>query len=94
MKITILPIVDIITIGKMIQVNVEDEDDGGDGDALPPGVYAFDSVGQVWQLHSAATELFAAFDVKDPQLARDRTEARDRFKAKLKDAKKRRRKDA
>jgi len=79
---------EIITIGKIIKVVDEDEDSGGGDNALAPGIYALDSIGQVWLLHPAATELFAAFDMKDPQLKRERVEARERFKAKKRRRKK------
>jgi hypothetical protein len=89
MKYVLLPMPDIITIGKMVKVL--DEDSDADAEGLQPGVYAFDSIGQCWQLKSDVTELFAMFDLKDGQLQKDRVEARTRFKDKLK---KRRRKDA
>ena len=86
LKIVIQEMPEIITIGKIIKI-VEDEDESLP-EGLDAGLYAFDSVGQVWQLHTVSTELFAAFDVADRQLQKDRVEARERLKSKLKKGRK------
>lgn len=74
---------DIISIAKIVTVSeTEEESDSGAEPALEPGVYCFDSLGQVWKLKSDVTELFALFDMKDPLRQKERTDARERWHGK------------
>lgn len=91
MKITpVVPALDIngfpviITIGRIVNVIDDNDDDEiiGDANQLEAGTYAIDSVGTVWIRHDAATKLFEAFDMDDPQLKKDRIAARERQKRK------------
>ena len=77
---------EIVTISKLITVRDDDDDDSPSPEegALEQGKYCVTSDGTIWRRMTAATELLAIFDMKDPQRQKERIEVRERLKKRRK----------
>ena len=81
MKVEILPQTDIVTISKVVRLSDDDDDDDGaedEGVTASNGTYCLDSQGSLWKKLSLASALLGGFDFADPQLIRERIDARKR----------------
>lgn len=94
-KYVIEPMLDIVSINKVIKIvdDDQDDDDVGEEGGLDLGSYCQDSLGRVWQLKADITELIVMFDMADSVRTKERIEARARYEAKEREAKKKRKRE-